>query len=72
MFGCMINALAFLIFPFCRPSSYPAPSIYSLRSNCSVSSAKLSIIIGITVVALVAPGVNVALYLPGVKSTPAM
>ena len=71
MLGCIIKAVAFLTFPFWRPSPYPVPSMYSLKVNCSVFSTMLSIIIGILVVAVVTPVVNVALYLPGVKSTPA-
>ena len=42
----------------------------NLRLNCLTSSSLPPAIIGI-VVAVVAPVVNVALYLPGVKSTPA-
>ena len=71
MLGCVINAVAFLTFPLWRPSPYPAPSMYSLKLNCSVSSTMLSTIIGILIAALVAPGVNVTLYRPGVKSAPA-
>ena len=63
--------MAFITFPYCRPSPYPVPSIYNLRLNCSVSSSMLSTIIGILVAAMVAPGANVAMYRPGVKSTPA-
>ena len=44
----------------------------SLRLNCLTSSSLPPAIIGILVVAVVAPVVNVALYLPGVKSTPAV
>ena len=42
----------------------------SLRLNCLTSSSLPPAIIGILVVAVVAPVVNVALYLPGIKSTP--
>ena len=43
----------------------------SLMLNCLSSSSLPPVIIGILVLAVVAPVVNVALYLPGVKSTPA-
>jgi len=58
-------------FPLCRPIPYPAPSMYSLRLNCSVGSSISSATIGILVVAVVAPLVKVAVYRPGVKSAPA-
>ena len=44
----------------------------SLRLNCLTSPSLPPAIIGILVVAVVAPVVNVALYLPGVKSAPAV
>ena len=44
----------------------------NLRLNCSISSLLLPSNIGILTVAVVAPGVNVALYRPGVKSDPAV
>ena len=44
----------------------------NLRINCLSSSSLPPAIIGILVLAVVAPVVNVALYLPGVKSTPAV
>ena len=44
----------------------------SLKLNCLITSPWLPAIIGILVVAVVAPGVNVALYRPGVKSAPAI
>ena len=44
----------------------------SLRLNCLTFSSLPPAIIGILVVAVVAPVMNVALYLPGVKSTPAV
>ena len=42
----------------------------NLRLNCLSSSPLSLAIIGIIIVVVVAPIVNVALYLPGVKSTP--
>ena len=71
MLGWIINAVAFLMFPLCRPSPYPVLSMYNLRLNCSVSSAMLSTIIGIPAVALLALAEKVAMYRPGVKSNPA-
>ena len=44
----------------------------SLTLNCFITSPLLPGIIGILVVAVVAPAVNVALVRPGVKSTPAI
>ena len=43
----------------------------NLRLNCLISSSLPPAIIGILILAVVTPVVNVALYLPGVKSTPA-
>ena len=44
----------------------------SLTINCFITSPLLPAIIGILVVAVVAPAVNVALIRPGVKSIPAV
>ena len=44
----------------------------NLRLNCLISSLLLSPNIVILAVAEVAPGVNVTLYRPGVKSDPAV
>jgi len=63
--------VAVAILPFCRPIPYPAPSMYSLRLNCSVGSLISSATIGILAVAVVAPLVKVAVYRPGMKSIPA-
>lgn len=68
---CMMLTVAVVTFPFCRPIPYPAPSMYSLRLNCSVGSSISSATIGILVVAVVAPLVKVAVYRPAVKSAPA-
>jgi len=64
-------AIAALLDPCCRPIPYPAPSMYSLRLNCSVGSSISSATIGILAVAVVAPLVKVAGYRPGMKSVPA-
>jgi len=45
--------------------------MYNLRLNFSVSSLHLSTNIGMLVVAVVDPGINVALYRPGIKSASA-
>jgi len=68
----IIIAVAVAMLPFCRPIPYPAPSMYSLRLNCSVGSSILSIIIGILAVAVVVLLVKVAVYRPAVKSNPAI
>ena len=44
----------------------------NLRLNCSVLLLLPSTNIGILTVTVVAPGVNIALYWPGVKSNPAV
>ena len=44
----------------------------NLRLNCFISSLLLPTNIGIVAVAVVVPGVNVALYRPEVKSDPAV
>ena len=44
----------------------------NLRLNCSIPPLLPSDKIGILVVAVVAPGANVALYWPEVKSDPAV
>ena len=47
--------------------------MYNLKLKCSTfGSYMVSSIIGILVVAVVAPSVNVALYLPEVKSAPSV
>ena len=51
---------------------YAAPSMNNLRLNCFISSLLLPTNIGIVAVAVVVPGVNVALYRPAVKSDPAV
>ena len=67
----IIFAIAFETLPFCRPIPYPAPSMYSLRLNCSIGSSISSATIGILAVAVVNPLEKVAVYWPGVKSAPA-
>jgi len=67
----VINTVAVEIFPPYIHCSYATPSMYNLRLNCSVSSLHLSPNIGMLVVAVVDPGINVALYRPGVKSASA-
>ena len=44
----------------------------NLRLNCLISSLLPPADIGILAVAVVAPGANVTLYWPGVKSDPAV
>ena len=45
---------------------YAAPPMNNLRLNCLIPSLLLPSNIGILAVAVVVPGVNVALYQPGV------
>jgi len=70
-FGCVINTVALVMFPPCRPIPYPTPSMYNIRLNCSVGSSISSAAIGILAMAVEDPLVKVAMYRPGVKSASA-
>lgn len=68
----IMNTVAVELSPLNTHCPYASLSMYSLRLNCSISSPLLLAIIGIVAVAIVAPTENEALYLPGVKSSPAV